>query len=102
MNERTIGRTETMGKKRKIGKSDLILVRGGQRMKYHPRELSTLMMGSGGKDKPNLVIQDGIIKRYVGIGWIDEGNATKEDYKKIPKVVYTWEETDCPVKGGGV
>lgn len=35
---------------------------------------------------PNRVIDEGHIKQYVGIGWIDEGEATKEDRKLYPIV----------------
>ena len=35
---------------------------------------------------PQLVIDDGILKRYVGIGWVDERMATPDDYKKYPTV----------------
>jgi hypothetical protein len=32
------------------------------------------------------VIQDGRRMHYVGIGWVDEGPAEKEDYYKYPEV----------------
>ena len=39
------------------------------------------------RNKPDVVILDGIKMRWVGIGWIDEGMATAEDKKKYPKVI---------------
>ena len=33
------------------------------------------------------VIHDGEIKRWVGIGWVIEGRASKSDYYNIPEVV---------------
>lgn len=33
------------------------------------------------------VIHDGKIKRYVGIGWVEEAPATPKDYEIIPKVI---------------
>lgn len=36
--------------------------------------------------KPQKVIQDGMIKNYVGIGWVTERKATKADYRRYPTV----------------
>ncbi len=49
-------------------------------------ELSNLKMSTG-KNKPQIVICDGYVKEWVGIGWIDLRKATKADEKKYPKAV---------------
>ena len=49
------------------------------------RELNLVAM-SVHEDLPNRVIDHGCIRHYVGIGWVNEGEATKEDYKKYPTV----------------
>jgi len=51
------------------------------------KELSTMKMSCGNAKKYPRVIQDGIVKNWVGMGWVDEDHATEEDYKKYPKVV---------------
>ena len=38
------------------------------------------------RNKPDVVIDDGFVKRYVGIGWVTERKATREDKKKYPIV----------------
>ena len=49
-------------------------------------ELSTLRMGDG-EGKPDIVIDNGICKEYVGIGWVKIGEAEESDYDKYPEVV---------------
>ncbi len=43
-------------------------------------------MGSGGPGKPGRVIDNGIVKEYVGIGWIDVGLAVASDYLMYPEL----------------
>lgn len=49
-------------------------------------ELSNLRMVAGNEKKYSIVIIDGILKEWVGIGWVDEGRATKSDKIKYPTV----------------
>lgn len=50
-------------------------------------QCSILAMCDGrGEKTHSTVIQDGRKMHYVGIGWVDEGPATKEDLKKYPTV----------------
>lgn len=51
-------------------------------------ELSTLRMVAGGEKTHDTVVVDGVRKKWVGIGWVDEGPATKEDIETLP-VTYT-------------
>ena len=39
------------------------------------------------RNKPDVVIDNGVIKRYVGIGWVSERNAPAEDKNKYPTVI---------------
>lgn len=52
-------------------------------------ELSKFRMVAGNEKKYRFVIDDGIVKDWVGIGWVDVGKATKEDYEKYPVVERT-------------
>lgn len=54
--------------------------------KIDAAKLSTLLMGSGGKGKFEYVIKDGHRHRYVGVGWVDEGVATTQDFFNYPEV----------------
>ena len=49
-------------------------------------ELSKLRMAGGNEMKYPAVIDDGILKEWVAIGWIDLREATPKDYKKFPVV----------------
>jgi len=49
-------------------------------------ELSNLKMVAGNEKKYQRVIQDGIVKNWVGFGWIDEGEASKKDLEMYPTV----------------
>lgn len=51
--------------------------------------LSSLRMGSDPESRglPTHVIDGGIVKHYVGIGWVEERPATEGDYYSIPEVV---------------
>lgn len=54
--------------------------------KVKASELSTIKMTCGNEKKYKTVIDDGIIKDWVAIGWIDVREATEKDYEKIPVV----------------
>ena len=43
-------------------------------------------MTTGGEDRISKIILDGVVKEWVGIGWIDIGEAEPEDYLKYPEV----------------
>ncbi len=47
-------------------------------------ELSNLRMVAGNEKKYSIVIIDGILKEWVGIGWVGEGKASIEDKRKYP------------------
>lgn len=49
-------------------------------------ECSNIRMVCGNEKKFDSVIHNGILKDWVGIGWIDVRKATKEDYKKYRTV----------------
>lgn len=49
------------------------------------RKLNPALMGC--KTSPGKVIDGGHVYQYVGIGWVDEGEATEADRKKYPVVV---------------
>lgn len=51
------------------------------------KELSSLKMSCGNEKKFKKVIDDGILKEWVGIGWIALRRATKSDASIYPKVV---------------
>ncbi len=51
-------------------------------MKVKRSELSNFKMVSGNENKYSIIIDSDIVKEWVGIGWIELRNATKEDYKK--------------------
>lgn len=54
-----------------------------KRHRTHPA-----IMGCGGPNKPDTVIDDGCVMEYVGIGWIRvKENATAGDYRKYPRVI---------------
>lgn len=49
------------------------------------RDLTNLVMGDGA-GKPCRVIDNGVIRLYVGIGWIDERDAKPGDEDRYPVV----------------
>lgn len=55
-------------------------------MKVKASELSKLKMTAGNENSYSKVIQDGRSLQWVGIGWIDLGAATEEDYSNYPEV----------------
>lgn len=50
-------------------------------------KLSIRAMVAGNENKFSKVIDDGVLKEWVGIGWIDCGRATKAQRQQFPKVV---------------
>ena len=50
-------------------------------------ELGTLRMAAVNEHKYNKVIVDGIVREWVGFGWIDLDKATEEDSQKYPTLV---------------
>lgn len=50
-------------------------------------DLAIWRMVSGGEDAITSVIDDGVKKTWVAIGWIDDGPATEEDKNTYPTVV---------------
>lgn len=53
----------------------------------HIKKLSNLAMVAGGEKKIKAVIRDGIVMRWVGIGWVDEGEPTEKQKQTLPVVV---------------
>ena len=49
-------------------------------------ELSVIRMVAGNEKKYSRVIQNGIVKNWVGFGWVDEGEANGGDYTRYPLV----------------
>jgi len=49
-------------------------------------DLHTLMMGDG-EGKPHKIVHNGMVKQYVGIGWVAEREATQEDADLYPVAV---------------
>lgn len=50
-------------------------------------ELTTLRMVQGNERLYPKVIIEGVLREWVGFGWIPLGPATEEDLKKYPRVV---------------
>lgn len=50
-------------------------------------ELQTWRMVAGNEDTYPIVIDNGVKKEWVAIGWIDAGPASDEDKKLYPEVV---------------
>ncbi len=56
--------------------------------KVKASELQTIRMTCGNEKKYNIVIDEGKICQWVGIGWIELREPAKADYKKYPEVVH--------------
>ena len=52
-------------------------------------KLSKMAMVNGNEELYKVVIDDGVVKEWVGIGWIELRKANPGDYKKIPEVERT-------------
>ena len=55
-------------------------------MKVKVTELSNIRMAGHNEKEYPVVIDNGILKEWVAIGWIDLREATQKDYKKFPSV----------------
>lgn len=50
-------------------------------------ELSNLRMVAGNEKKYDTVVIAGVVKQWVGIGWVGEDKATEADCKKYPVAI---------------
>ena len=50
-------------------------------------KLSNLSMVAGGEKTISKVILDGVVKQWVGFGWVDEGKPTKQQNETLPHVI---------------
>jgi len=50
-------------------------------------ELSNMKMATGGEKRISQVIIDGSVMQWVGIGWVNEGKATKKQLATLPHVI---------------
>lgn len=50
-------------------------------------ELATILRVAGGEKRHPIVILDGVVREWVGFGWITLDPATDEDRMKYPTVV---------------
>lgn len=57
-----------------------------ERQKVKRSRLSNISMVEGGEKKHPVVIDGGIVKEWVGIGWIDLHPAGASDYEHFPEV----------------
>lgn len=57
--------------------------------RIHAERLSNLAMVAGGEKSITKVIDDGVVKEWVGFGWVDLRAATAEDRKTLPVVTRT-------------
>lgn len=57
------------------------------RKKVHISELKTIRMVAGNENIYEQVIHGDVVKRWVGIGWVDEGAPTKAQRAKLPTVI---------------
>ena len=55
-------------------------------MEVSAKELSIANMVDANEYKYSRVIDNGVVKNWVGIGWIEEGKATEDDRTKYPTV----------------
>lgn len=53
----------------------------------HISDVSNIRMVAGGEKRHPIVIIDGIVKEWVGIGWIGDLPPTPEEAEKYPTVV---------------
>lgn len=51
------------------------------------RDLGNIAMVAGNEKRIQAVILDGTVRRWVGIGWVDEGKPTQRQLKTIPTVI---------------
>ena len=55
--------------------------------KVSAKMLSKLAMIQGNEKKYSIVIDEDILKQWIGFGWIELREATTEDLKKYPIVI---------------
>jgi hypothetical protein len=55
--------------------------------KIQSSKVSNIAMTTGGEKRITKVIDGGIVKEWVGIGWIDLHKANAADRKKYPTVI---------------
>ena len=56
-------------------------------MKVKLSELTNMRMVAKNEAKYSIVIIAGIVKQWVGIGWVGEDKATDADRKKYPEAI---------------
>jgi len=49
-------------------------------------QVETIHMVQGGEQKISRIIHEGMVKNWVGIGWVTEGKAKPADYFKYPEL----------------
>ena len=55
-------------------------------MKIEAKHLSNMAMANGNEDQYSIVIDNDVVKEWVGIGWIELREATTKDKKDYPIV----------------
>lgn len=60
--------------------------KGSQMETVKRSELSIIKMTDGNENKYQTVIDNGVVKEWVGIGWIVVRNVEPSDYEKFPVV----------------
>jgi hypothetical protein len=50
------------------------------------KELQNIRMAGHNEKKYPVVIDNGVLKEWVAIGWVDVREATQKDYEKFPVV----------------
>ncbi len=53
----------------------------------HARDCSTLAMTAGNERRFSKIVDDGIVKQWVGFGWVSEGPEEFPRDAKLPRVV---------------
>lgn len=56
-------------------------------IEVHARDLNKLAMAAGNECKYSIVVDDGVLKQWVAIGWIDLRPAVPSDSEKYPMVI---------------
>ena len=51
------------------------------------RECENIRMTTGGENKFDLIIDRGMVKRWVGIGWVSEGPASRDQRRTLPTLI---------------
>jgi hypothetical protein len=60
----------------------------GKTMKAVPaREFTNIKMIQGNEKEYSIIVDAGVVKQWVGIGWIELRKATTEDKEKYPNVL---------------